>query len=220
MKITKELLETMIREQVTEADIIDFAAEKARRAEFDAMDALRAKLEDPNLSRFQRRAYQATLDTLEAEAAEEEEMRDKEERRRGLHTQLVSKPEAERDVEDLMGTSFEDSIARIKARLEKEEDPRKRKDLEKMLAAQERNLAMLRKENAGKNSAQVSEGAAVKMIVDHIAQKLANAAATAIVGAIAKGVAEKEWVDLPPGDGELLVDDVLDAVKPIIKRYL
>ena len=71
MKITKELLETMIREQVTEADIIDFAAEKARRAEFDAMDALRAKLEDPNLSRFQRRAYQATLDTLEAEAAEE-----------------------------------------------------------------------------------------------------------------------------------------------------
>jgi hypothetical protein len=213
VKITKELLETMIREQVTEADIIDFAAEKARRAEFDAMDALRAKLEDPNLSRFQRRAYQATLDTLEAEAAEEEEMRDKEERRRGLHTQLVSKPEAERDVEDLMGTSFEDSIARIKARLEKEEDPRKRKDLEKMLAAQERNLAMLRKENAGKN-------AAIQMAVNYMAQKLANAAATAIVGAIAKGVAEKEWVDLPPGDVELLVDDVLDAVKPIIKRYL
>ena len=79
---------------------------------------------------------------------------------------------------------------------------------------------MLRKENVGKNSAQVSEGAAVKMIVDHIAQKLANAAATAIVGAIAKGVAEKEWVDLPAGDIELLVDDVLDAVKPIIKRYL
>jgi len=236
VKITKELLETMIREQVTEADIIDFAAEKARRAEFDAMDALRAKLEDPNLSRFQRRAYQATLDTLEAEAAEEEEMRDKEERRKGLHTpkpeadiidlakdlhtQLVSKPEAERDVEDLMGTSFEDSIARMKARLEKEEDPRKRKDLEKMIAAQERNLAMLRKENAGKNSAQVSEGAAIQMAVNYMAQKLANAAATAIVGAIAKGVAEKEWVDLPPGDVELLIDDVLDAVKPIIKRYL
>lgn len=150
------------RDSLTEADIIDFAAEKARRAEFDAMDALRAKLEDPNLSRFQRRAYQATLDTLEAEAAEEEEMRDKEERRKGLrtpkpeadiidlakdlHTQLVSKPEAERDVEDLMGTSFEDSIARMKARLEKEEDPRKRKDLEKMIATQERNLAMLRGE--------------------------------------------------------------------------
>ena len=157
MKITKELLETMIREQVTEADIIDFAAEKARRAEFDAMDALRAKLEDPNLSRFQRRAYQATLDTLEAEAAEEEEMRDKEERRRGLHTQLVSKPEAERDVEDLMGTSFEDSIARMKARLEKEKDPRKKKDLEKMIAAQERNLAILKKEGDEKNSAMVEE---------------------------------------------------------------
>ena len=220
MKITKELLETMIREQVTEADIIDFAAEKERRAEFDAMDALRAKLEDPNLSRFQRKAYEATLDAMEAGAAEEEEMRDKEERRRGLHTQLVSKPEAERDVEDLMGTSFEDSIARMKARLEKEEDPRKRKDLENMIAAQERNLAMLRKENVGKNSAQVSEGAAIQMAVNYMAQKLANAAATAIVGAIAKGVAEKEWVDLPPGDVELLIDDVLDAVKPIIKRYL
>ena len=221
MKITKELLETMIREQLEEADIIDFAAEKARRTEFDVMDKLRTKLQDPNLSGWKRKAYQDQLDALEDEvAAEEEEMRDKEERRKGLHTQLVSKPEAERDVEDLMGASFEDSIARIKARLEKEEDPRKRKDLEKMLAAQEKNLAMLKKENVGKNSAQVAEGAAVKMIVDHIAQKLANAAATAIVGAIAKGVAEKEWVDLPPGDVELLIDDVLDAVKPIIKKYL
>ena len=220
MKITKELLETMIREQVTEADIIDFAAEKARRAEFDAMDALRAKLEDPNLSRFQRRAYQATLDTLEAEAAEEEEMRDKEERRKGLHTQLVSKPEAERDVEDLMGTSFEDSIARMKARLEKEEDPRKRKDLEKMIAAQERNLAMLRKENAGKNSAQVSEGAAYHQAVEEMAEKLANSAATAVVGAATQGMEDGDWVDLQPGDIQLFIEDIKDAVKPIIKRYL
>ena len=220
MKITKELLETMIREQLEEADIIDFAAEKARRTEFDVMDKLRTKLQDPNLSRWKRKAYQDQLDALEDEAAEEEEMRDKEERRKDLHTQLVSKPEAERDVEDLMGTSFEDSIARMKARLEKEKDPRKKKDLEKMIAAQERNLAILKKEGDEKNSAMVEEGAAVKMIVDHIAQKLANAAATAIVGAIAKGVAEKEWVDLPPGDVELLVDDVLNAVKPIIKKYL
>ena len=220
MKITKELLETMIREQLEEADIIDFAAEKARRTEFDVMDKLRTKLQDPNLSGWKRKAYEATLEKLEDEAAEEEEMRDKEERRKGLHTQLVSKPEAERDVEDLMGTSFEDSIARMKARLEKEKDPRKKKDLEKMIAAQERNLAILKKEGDEKNSAMVEEGAAIKMIVDHIAQKLANAAATAIVGAIAKGVAEKEWVDLPPGDVELLVDDVLNAVKPIIKKYL
>lgn len=220
MKITKELLETMIREQVTEADIIDFAAEKARRAEFDAMDALRAKLEDPNLSRFQRRAYQATLDTLEAEAAEEEEMRDKEERRKGLHTQLVSKPEAERDVEDLMGASFEDSIARMKARLEKEEDPRKRKDLERMIAAQERNLAMLRKENAGKNSAQVSEGAAYHQAVEEMAEKLANSAATAVVGAATQGMEDGDWVDLQPGDIQLFIEDIKDAVKPIIKRYL
>ena len=220
MKITKELLETMIREQLEEADIIDFAAEKARRTEFDVMDKLRTKLQDPNLSDWKRKAYEATLEKLEDEAAEEEEMRDKEERRKGLHTQLVSKPEAERDVEDLMGASFEDSIVRIKARLEKEKDPRKKKDLEKMIAAQERNLAILKKEGDEKNSAMVEEGAAIKMIVDHIAQKLANAAATAIVGAIAKGVAEKEWVDLPPGDVELLIDDVLDAVKPIIKKYL
>jgi hypothetical protein len=220
VKITKELLETMIREQVTEADIIDFAAEKARRAEFDAMDALRAKLEDPNLSRFQRRAYQATLDTLEAEAAEEEEMRDKEERRKGLHTQLVSKPEAERDVEDLMGASFEDSIARMKARLEKEEDPRKRKDLERMIAAQERNLAMLRKENAGKNSAQVSEGAAYHQAVEEMAEKLANSAATAVVGAATQGMEDGDWVDLQPGDIQLFIEDIKDAVKPIIKRYL
>lgn len=223
MKITKELLETMIREQLEEADIIDFAAEKAWRTEFDVMDKLRTKLQDPNLSDWKRKAYEATLEKLEDEAAEEEEMRDKEERRKDLHTQLVSKPEAERDVEDLMGASFEDSIARMKARLEKEKDPRKKKDLESMIAAQERNLAMLskvKKENVGKNSAMVEEGAAVKMIVDHIAQKLANAAATAIVGAIAKGVAEKEWVDLPPGDVELLIDDVLNAVKPIIKKYL
>ena len=220
MKITKELLETMIREQLEEADIIDFAAEKARRTEFDVMDKLRTKLQDPNLSDWKRKAYEATLEKLEDEAAEEEEMRDKEERRKGLHTQLVSKPEAERDVEDLMGTSFEDSIARMKARLEKEKDPRKKKDLEKMIAAQERNLAILKKEGDEKNSAMVEEGAAIKMIADHIAQKLANAAATAIVGAIAKGVAEKEWVDLPPGDVELLVDDVLNAVKPIIKKYL
>ena len=220
MKITKELLETMIREQLEEADIIDFAAEKARRTEFDVMDKLRTKLQDPSLSDWKRKAYEATLEKLEDEAAEEEEMRDKEERRKGLHTQLVSKPEAERDVEDLMGTSFEDSIARMKARLEKEKDPRKKKDLEKMIAAQERNLAILKKEGDEKNSAMVEEGAAIKMIVDHIAQKLANAAATAIVGAIAKGVAEKEWVDLPPGDVELLIDDVLNAVKPIIKKYL
>ena len=220
MKITKELLETMIREQLEEADIIDFAAEKARRTEFDVMDKLRTKLQDPSLSDWKRKAYEATLEKLEDEAAEEEEMRDKEERRKGLHTQLVSKPEAERDVEDLMGTSFEDSIARMKARLEKEKDPRKKKDLEKMIAAQERNLAILKKEGDEKNSAMVEEGAAIKMIVDHIAQKLANAAATAIVGAIAKGVAEKEWVDLPPGDIELLIDDVLNAVKPIIKKYL
>ena len=151
MKITKELLETMIREQLEEADIIDFAAEKARRTEFDVMDKLRTKLQDPNLSRFQRKAYQDQLDALEDEvAAEEEEMRDKEERRKGLHTQLVSKPEAARDVEDLMGASFEDSIARIKARLEKEKDPRKKKDLEKMLAAQERNLAKMSQGKEGR----------------------------------------------------------------------
>ena len=220
MKITKELLETMIREQITEADIIDFAAEKARRAEFDAMDKLRTKLQDPNLSRFQRRAYQATLDTLEAEAAEGEEMRDKEERRKGLHTQLVSKPEAERGVEDLMGTSFEDSIARMKARLEKEEDPRKRKDLERMIAAQERNLAMLRKENAGKNSAQVSEGAAYHQAVEDMAEKLANSAATAVVGAATQGMEDGDWVDLQPGDIQLFIEDIIAAVKPIIKRYL
>ncbi|MCP4123739.1 MAG: hypothetical protein GY751_18475 [Bacteroidetes bacterium] len=47
------------------------------------------------------------------------------------------------NVEDLMGSSFENSIARIKARIEKEEDPSKKRDLEKMLAAQERNLAMM-----------------------------------------------------------------------------
>jgi hypothetical protein len=157
---------------------------------------------------------------LEAEAAEEEEMRDKEERRKGLHTQLVSKPEAERDVEDLMGASFEDSIARMKARLEKEEDPRKRKDLERMIAAQERNLAMLRKENAGKNSAQVSEGAAYHQAVEEMAEKLANSAATAVVGAATQGMEDGDWVDLQPGDIQLFIEDIKDAVKPIIKRYL
>ena len=72
MKITKELLETMIREQLEEADIIDFAAEKARRTEFDVMDKLRTKLQDPNLSDWKRKAYEATLEKLEDEAAEEE----------------------------------------------------------------------------------------------------------------------------------------------------
>lgn len=47
------------------------------------------------------------------------------------------------NVEDLMGSSFENSIARIKARVEKEEDPSKKRDLEKMLATQEKNLAMM-----------------------------------------------------------------------------
>lgn len=47
------------------------------------------------------------------------------------------------NVEDLMGSSFENSIARIKARIEKEEDPSKKRDLEKMLATQEKNLAMM-----------------------------------------------------------------------------
>lgn len=140
MKITKELLEGMIRDELIEAEIIDFATEKARRKESAAIKNLKKKLDDPTLSPSAREALEFALEELEVE---EEEMRDKIARRRRLHTQLVSKPEAGASVEDLMGTSFEDSIARIKARIEKEEDPSKRRDLEKMLAAQERNLAMM-----------------------------------------------------------------------------